>query len=201
MCACSSSKMVADRYMKEGKPSLAIPEFQAILANEPTDYYAGMGLVTALVESGQPAKGLEFAEAFLKYYPQDPILLYNAGLVALTLNRNQRAVELFTRAIEQSPNWHQPIWNRGTAYDNLAQWEQALRDYDRALQLEPKNLDARNNRAKTKTSLQDFRGALEDLTIVLVASPEHPKARGNLKAACAQLRDKPSICETEGKAD
>jgi tetratricopeptide (TPR) repeat protein len=104
----------------------------------------------------------------------DVVKLYNQGNIAKSKKQFEKAIQLYTLAIEKDPTFVGAYINRGNTY---SQWQppttnmqilnglldKAITDYSKALELEPLNALVFGNRALTKYIKGDFNEAFSDL--------------------------------------
>lgn len=104
----------------------------------------------------------------------DVVGLYNQGTIASSKKQFEKAIKLFTQALDRDPTFVNAYINRGNAY---SQWtppstdmsfldgilDRAIADYSKALELDPRNGAAYGNRALTKYIKGDYAGAFADL--------------------------------------
>lgn len=92
---------------------------------------------------------------FSKNYAQDTIKVnktltpeeqaqydYNDGLNAMNSGDNEKAAALFTKSLENKPNFDKALYNRGIAYTHLKKYSDAAIDINSVLKANPKNADA-----------------------------------------------------------
>ncbi len=80
--------------------------------------------------------------------------------------------ELYTKSIEQNPDFMDAYLNRGLVNNELGDYENSLTDYDKAIELDSKCALAYNNRGYTKYKMQDFKGALNDYNKAILLNPK-----------------------------
>jgi tetratricopeptide (TPR) repeat protein len=74
------------------------------------------------------------AEDYLDYYEQ--------GEFALRVQKWDRAVELFTKSIQDNPNFFVAYHNRAIAYSKKGEYDKSIADLKKAVQLNPDYPDA-----------------------------------------------------------
>jgi tetratricopeptide (TPR) repeat protein len=110
-------------------PSLAIEEGLAKL-EERGDLH-GLGVAHLLLGN------LERARAYFEQAPRSTAVLIDQATLALRQGRYREALALTDRALGQSPDQPQALWNRALALDGLRQSEQAAAAFDRAASRSP----------------------------------------------------------------
>ena len=108
---------------------------------------------------------------------------------ALSEKDYQKAIQLYSEAIELDPNFAEAYSNRGYAKYLLGEEENALQDYDKAIELNPNLSEAYNNRGNAKESLGDENGALEDFDKAIELNPDYANAYNNRGVVKRELGD------------
>ena len=109
--------------------------------------------------------------------------LYQQGNTYYELQRYQKAIAAYDRAIEIKPNYSLSWNGKGATLYELKQYEDALIAYDKAIQLQPSYLDAWKGRAFTLYKLNRYSEALASFDKVLDQENELPEvwnARGEI---------------------
>ncbi len=102
----------------------------------------------------------------------------NRGNVYFAKGDYQRAIALFTKAIQVDPNYAPAYNNRGNSYGRLGKYAQGIADLSKALALNPSTADVYYyNRAQIYRRKGDFRRAIADFT---TAHELNPKDIGTL---------------------
>ena len=116
----------------------------------------------------------------------------------------QKAVELYTKAIELDPNFSDAYSNRGVLKNDLGDPEGAMKDYDKAIELDQNNAAAYNNRGNLKKDSNDFEGAMIDYDKAIGLDQNSAITycnRGNLKDdkgdSLGALKDYEKVIELE----
>lgn len=102
-------------------------------------------------------------------YPRSSLFLRSAGLNALKMNRNDRALDYFTKSIEVSPSYWQGYSLRGSTYALMEKYEPAAADFTKAMELkkEPDALlltlrgDCYNKLGLNDKAVEDYTKAVE----------------------------------------
>lgn len=68
-------------------------------------------------------------------YPKSALFLQSAGLNAMKMNRNDKALEYFTKSIAASPSYWRGYSLRGSTYALLEKYEPAAADFTKAMEL------------------------------------------------------------------
>ncbi|MBI4565999.1 MAG: tetratricopeptide repeat protein [Planctomycetes bacterium] len=99
----------------------------------------------------------------------------------------ERAVSLYTRSLEENPQYAEAWWKRGNVYTRMADLpdahvrprdllEKAIDDYSRAIHSNPAFFDAYFNRAMVGLYFARYREAARDLLQCLQIYPRDPQA-------------------------
>lgn len=84
------------------------------------------------------------------------------GLSAMANNEYQKAVDYFTKYINQKPKNDIGYLRRGNAYKELRDAKNAMADYNKCIELNPQNEIAYSNRGLLKGILGDLSGGFQD---------------------------------------
>jgi Ca-activated chloride channel family protein len=119
---------------------------------------------------GKYKTALQEFEELLKKRPNDPKLLFNAGVTAYQLERYSNAVNYFTKALDTPQNQSlqkrtyynlgNSLYRLGENKDDLSEryelWKNALSSYESALKFDPKDENAKFNRDFVKKKLEEL---------------------------------------------
>lgn len=108
------------------------------------EYSLTMGAAHRYFEDGQYERAIDEFRAVLESAPDDPPAIYGIAISQMQLDRNQKALDAFTQAIENAKNKKNKAFylaNRGILYDRMGQYRKALEDYKSALRLEPETAE------------------------------------------------------------
>ncbi len=97
---------------------------------------------------------------------------YNYGVYMQKYGDLNKALELYSRAIQIEPGKTEALVNRGNVYDDMALRQLALEDYGRALAFDPRNESAYFNRGVTFERLGLIPAALADYDQACGLGPE-----------------------------
>jgi tetratricopeptide (TPR) repeat protein len=94
-----------------------------------------------------------FAEDYLDYYEQ--------GEFALQVQKHDRAIEFFTKSIQDNPNFFVAYHNRAIAYSRKGEYDKSIQDLKKATQLNPDYPDAYGLLGRVYEIKKDNAAALE----------------------------------------
>lgn len=97
-------RAAAESYSQLKEPRQAITLYQAILARQPHDDSAQMGLAYHLLATGQQRQGLTIYTGLLDHHPTHPTLAVNDAVSLLTAGHRTAASALFQTAIAYQPD-------------------------------------------------------------------------------------------------
>jgi tetratricopeptide (TPR) repeat protein len=83
------------------------------------------------------------------------------------------AIEKFSEAIAQYPNYHRFYCGRGNAYANKKQWDLAIEDYTKSIKIEPNYFWGYYHRGHTYFDTGDYNRAIQDCTNAIELDPQH----------------------------
>lgn len=92
----------------------------------------------------------------------------------------KKAISLYTKALEESPNHVDIISDRGVAYLNLNQKKECFEDLNRAITLQPDYAYRYACRAFAKKNFGNLEGAVEDYEKAIKLDPSDEIAHNNL---------------------
>lgn len=96
---------------------------------------AGLSLVTLVLLSVSALPGgLVCAEDYLDYYER--------GEFALRVQKWDRAIEMFSKSIQDNPNYFEAYRYRAIAYSKKGEYDKSIADLQKAVQLNPDYPDA-----------------------------------------------------------
>lgn len=116
----------------------------------------------------------------IQFSPQYADLWVNKGIIAYNRGQNDKAKELFIKALRLNPDQAQAYNNLGIIYLNEQSYGKAHDNFQRALRVNPDYLEARFNLAMTFKAMKDFEKAKKELRTLLTVNP-------NLSSGHAQL--------------
>ncbi|HUN74411.1 MAG TPA: tetratricopeptide repeat protein [Steroidobacteraceae bacterium] len=138
-------------------------------------------------ERGQLTEAAALCEQILASEPDriDAVLL----LAELDVARSdrERALALYTRAIELKPDMALPYYKRGNLLKDRGQLESALADYDQAIAFDAHYAYALCNRGVVLASLERFQAALASYDRALTVAPDDVLTLFNRGAALRAL--------------
>ncbi|MCY3022216.1 MAG: tetratricopeptide repeat protein [Planctomycetota bacterium] len=95
----------------------------------------------------------------------------SAGWGFLSIERYDKAISCYDKAIQQDPQGKEAYHFRAQAKRHAGDTDGAIADYDRVLQLDPKNANVYVNRGDMKKAKGDLAGALADYDKTLQLAP------------------------------
>ena len=98
------------------------------------------------------------------------------GLIALKNNKNQKALELFTKVIQIDPKDTMAWNNKGVSLRKLGRIDEAIECYNEALKIDPNLTMALLNKARALKVQKKFDMALFTYEDILEIQPQHPLA-------------------------
>ena len=94
------------------------------------------------------------------------------GLSSLNLNRPEKALESFNRAISIDPTHTDGYLGRANTLNTLGRYQEALKDYARVIEIDPTLANAYVNRAIAYSHLKEYEKAIADYEKGLELDPE-----------------------------
>ena len=103
------------------------------------------------------------------------------GLSSLNLNKPEKALESFNRAISIDPNHPDGYLGRANTLNTLGRYQESLKDYNRVIEIDPTLANAYVNRAIAYSHLKAYEKAIVDYEKGLELDPEIDDAPGLLE--------------------
>jgi len=103
------------------------------------------------------------------------------GVSHLNLNKPEKALTDFNRAIDLDPGHTSGYLGRANALNSLQRYREALRDYDRTIELDPGLANAYVNRAVAYSHLGENKKAIADYEKGLELDPKIDNPPGFMK--------------------
>ena len=94
------------------------------------------------------------------------------GVSNLNLNKPEKALQDFNRAIEIDPTQAKGFVGRANTLNTLGRYEEALKDYDIAIGIDPKIANAYVNRGSVYSQLEQYEEAIADYEKGLELDPK-----------------------------
>jgi SpoVK/Ycf46/Vps4 family AAA+-type ATPase len=113
-------------------------------------------------------------------------------------NQFEEAIDMYSKAIKQDPEYASAYFNRALAYAILNKYESALRDAEKVLELEPDSYDAPYIMGIIAEYQKDFEGAKEWYEKALSRNPDYEQAKARL-AALEEKKQKVVVGEPQNK--
>ncbi len=133
---------------RDGKPELALAEFQKALADQPGSGDARFGAAVVLGALGRIDEAIDQYRLALRAQPDDADTLNNLGTLLAQRGRIPEAVEMFERAVRVEPSNPRTLVNLGHALVLLGRVREAVPLFHEALRLDPGNAQARRGIAE-----------------------------------------------------
>ena len=116
----------------------------------------------------------------------------NRGAAYYELNKHEKAIEDYNKAIELSPEYATAYNNRGAAYYELNKHEEAIEDYNKAIELNPDGAGAYTNRGIACLNIGIYKDSTRDLKKAGILFFSSGRIEDSVKAnsICFKLQDK-----------
>lgn len=116
--------------------------------------------VDALFQAGDYEAGLKRANDFLEVTPDDPLMIFMAGLFQMRMGRKGVAFSLFERAHGLKPDQPEILNNMGVCLYHSQHYERARTYYDAAYAMNDKDPDFLSNLCAVEVGLGNFEKAI-----------------------------------------
>jgi tetratricopeptide (TPR) repeat protein len=110
----------------------------------------------------------------------DYLDFYEQGEFALRVEKWERAIDLFTRSIEQNANFYLTYHNRAIAYSKMGEYDKSILDLQKAVQLNPNYPEAYGLMGLVHEIQKDYPSALKAYQEALTRE-KRPVVRKNLE--------------------
>ncbi|MDE1823609.1 MAG: AAA family ATPase, partial [Candidatus Micrarchaeota archaeon] len=108
-------------------------------------------------------------------------------------NKFEEAIDLYSQAIEEDPNYSSAYFNRALSYAILNKYEEATRDAENVLNIEPESYDAPYVMGIIAEYQQDYDGAKEWYQKALAKNPKYEQARSRLEQLKSKVKKHPEL--------
>jgi len=132
-------KLRALKREQQGRPDLAIADFERVLAAAPADFATLNALGLCLAKAGRLPEALARLDAALQLQPGYAPAHYNRGWTLENAGDLVAAGAAYERALELDPGHAQAAANRAALAVRASDWDRARDFADRALALDPGN--------------------------------------------------------------
>jgi tetratricopeptide (TPR) repeat protein len=167
-------------------------------ARRPDHARVHYNLGAVLVESGNPAAGVEESSTAIALWPKYAAAYSNRGAGLAMLHRYDEALADLNKAIELRPEYASAYANRGNVYLDTGRYEEAVRDFTKAAIISPKLASAYRSRGVALFHLKQYDGALSDLDHAIELKRGYFDAyssRGSVYLALGRLSDALADCD------
>ena len=110
---------------------------------------------------------------------QEALSYYNKGNTLKNLERYDKALSFYDKAIKLKPNFVEAHYNKGNTLKNLERYDDALSCYDQVIKLKPDYFEAYNNKAFALYNLKRYDDALFCYDQVIKLKPDFVEAYNN----------------------
>ncbi|WP_369048615.1 tetratricopeptide repeat protein [Tenacibaculum sp. UWU-22] len=131
----------ADYYLKKGKLSLAISEYEKALKIDNLNNIARTNLANLYYRNGDMVKAEEAFKTIIKQEPAYGETYYSYALLLSELNRTNEAIAQIKKAIQYMPDNIRLYYNLGLMYTKVNNYAQAKITVKKGLEKSPQNGD------------------------------------------------------------
>jgi tetratricopeptide (TPR) repeat protein len=187
-------KNLSYTYMQQEKDSLAIETYRRALTVDSTDmdiqaslgllYYRGKNYEKCISTMDRVlAKSLPSSKQY------KDALTYTAFSWDL-LGKNDKAIETYQKALDQSPNDTDLLYNMGRLYILQSNYEKALEYFTRVIATNPDDFEANMMVGTANLQLKKYTEAIPFLEKATQVKPDNSQAWTNLAAAYGNMKMK-----------
>lgn len=168
-----ANAVIAEFYIRAGKFREALKYIYKLIEEEPDNYYFREQLLFVLSYIDDHEAILKESDEAMKYFPEDPIILYFNGFANYVLENIADAKKSFLKSIsflsdeetELSAQVHAYI---GEIYNNLEEYDRSDHFFRKSIQLDSNNLTTLNNYAYFLALREDNLDKAEKLSRIAV---------------------------------
>jgi len=142
-----------------------------------------------LASSGKTAEAKEKLEQALELNPNDPVMLYNLGVMNHKLDKLDEAVKYYLKSIEIKPIDDSVYLSLAIAYQQKEDNLSAVDSYQKVLDTNPSNIIALNNLAILLEQAGMFDDAIERYSQIIELEPSYKRAYNNLASIYARKKE------------
>ena len=126
---------------------------------------------------------------------------YNLGIYNARQGNQEKAIEYFTKAIEDNPKYSDAYYNRAYEQQLIGGKEkQIISDYTKSLELNPNDNEAHMNRGLVFMKMGENDKAISDYKKSIEIKPDYPIVYANLGNAYKLKGDNEKACENWKKS-
>jgi beta-barrel assembly-enhancing protease len=126
-------RVQVEMLMVEKNMEPVMARFRDDLKKNPTDANALYGLAVVQARMGQLQEAANTITAALRYAPEDPDILRDAGIIAFEAGMNAEAIQYLRSAYQRSDGDAETVLYLGRAYEQAGDYMTALELYRKAL--------------------------------------------------------------------
>lgn len=141
----------------------------------------------SLYSQGKFEEVLTKGEALAGKYPSTVEVHNILGAVNAALERREKAVNCYVKALQIDPDYFEAHNNLGVVYKGLGRHDEAVVSYKKAIQVNPEYFEAHNNLGNAFKELGKFNEALSCYAEAIRINPEFAEAHNNLGNAFKEL--------------
>ena len=187
-------------YHGTGKDSLAILEYQSILASDSLNAAASMELGEAYGLSRQPQKAEGAYRQAMRLRPSDWQTYHYLGRAYANNKEYKKAIEIWNEAARRTPNQTLIQNGLGVAFFYLDDWTGAIEHFNRALEADSSRYQVYSNLGTAYYYDGMFEQAIKVYQKAIHFTPTNYRAWGGLGAAYRELGSKKLSQESYEKA-
>lgn len=110
----------------------------------------------------------------------DALYYYSRGLDKFNKKDYKGAIDDYTEAIKQNPNYIDAYLNRGICYTFCREYKKSVKDCSKIINLNPNRIDAYINRGVSYNYLKEYKKAIDDFEKALEAEKNNASIYNNL---------------------
>jgi arylsulfatase A-like enzyme len=177
----------AEMLKEEGRFQEAVPQFEQVLALEPSLPITYLQLGTVLTSLKNYEKAVPVLRKVVEMRPDLTIPRYQLGTALFETEDFAGAAVQFETTVARSPNWPEAHLSLATAYARLDRLKEAIPEYEKVIELRPRHYSAHLLLGRAQSLTGDAAGAVPNLLKAAELQPTSPEPHRFLADAYAAL--------------
>jgi len=185
----TARKLAALSALRTGDKPAALEHLNFLLRNDPAGFEATLlELIKMLDKEQQVSFAYDVLENMTVQHPDEALLYYVQGLLAMQMQKNQLALNKVQRALELQPEWQQAMVFQAQLAAHSGDLPRARKILQQAIEKYPDNIRLRNLLAKVYIKSGDYQQAADVYRQILQDHPDEAGARFSLALIDLQLQ-------------
>ncbi|MGB0911206.1 MAG: tetratricopeptide repeat protein, partial [Nitrospirales bacterium] len=135
-----------------------------------------------LLLNNEPEEASRWLNKAFQVNETNPNVLFDLGVLASQESDDRRAIQLYTKTLDEFPDWPQGItvkFNLGLSHYRMESYVQAVQLFQQVARAEPSSVNAHFNLANSLAKTGKYEEASLHYRTVLRLAPDHQQAQDN----------------------